>query len=147
MPTVTLNFNHDINASVQINDVVYYVTTTPVGISGIPDPDTTTPSGIPWAATTTPHYTETRENVIMIGPITNIIPWDGNQTVIEAEMDAALSAQHGPPQLGDFIMFSKDNKANLSSLLGYYSSIKLRNNSVDEADMFSVGADFVESSI
>ena len=134
MPTVTLNFNHDINASVQINDVVYYVTTTAVG------------PGKTWASTTTPHYTETRENVIMIGPITNIIPWDGNQTVIEANMDAALSAQHGPPQLGDFIMFSKDNKANLSSLLGYYSSIKLRNNSKDEAEMFSVAADFIESS-
>ena len=146
MPIVTLNFNHDINASVQINDVVYYVTTTPVGISGIPNPGTTTPSGIPWAATTTPHYTETRENVIKIGPITNIIPWDGNQTIIEANMDAVLAAQHGTPALGDFIMFSKDNKVNLSSLSGYYSSIKLRNNSKDEAEMFSVGTDFVESS-
>ena len=146
MPTVTLNFNHDINASVQINDVVYYVTTTPVGISGIPIAGTTTPSGIPWASTTTPHYTETRENIIKIGPITNIIPWDGNQTTIEANMDNALASQHGPPQLGDFIMFSKDNKVNLSSLSGYYSSIKLRNNSLDEAEMFSVGTDFIESS-
>ena len=134
MPIVTLNFNHDINASVQINDVVYYVTTIPVG------PNKT------WASTTTPHYTETRESVIKIGPITNIIPWNGNQTTIEADMDNALAAQHGTPQLGDFIMFSKDNKVNLSSLSGYYSSIKLRNNSKDEAEMFSVGTDFVESS-
>ena len=134
MPIVTLNFNHDINASVQINDVVYYVTTIPVG------PNKT------WASTTTPHYTETRENVIKIGPITNIIPWNGNQTTIEADMDNALAAQHGTPELGDFIMFSKDNKVNLSSLSGYYSSIKLRNNSKDEAEMFSVGTDFVESS-
>ena len=134
MPTVTLNFNHDINASVQINDVVYYVTTTPVGTYKV------------WASTTTPHYTGTRENVIKIGPITNIIPWDGNETVIEANMDAALAGQYGTPELGDFIMFSKDNKVNLSSLLGYYSSIKLRNNSVDEAEMFSVATDFIESS-
>ena len=61
-------------------------------------------------------------------------------------MDAVLAAQHGTPALGDFIMFSKDNKVNLSSLSGYYSSIKLRNNSKDEAEMFSVGTDFVESS-
>ena len=134
MPIVTLNFNHDINASVQVNDIVYYVTTVPVGPNKV------------WAATTTPHYTETRESIIKIGPITNIIPWNGNQTTIEADMDAALSSQHGPPQLGDFIMFSKDNKANLSSLSGYYSSIKLRNNSKDEAEMFSVAADFIESS-
>ena len=134
MPIVTLNFNHDINASVQINDVVYYVTTTAVGTYKV------------WASTTTPHYTGNRESVIKIGPITNIIPWDGNETVIEANMDAALAGQHGPPQLGDFIMFSKDNKVNLSSLSGYYSSIKLRNNSKDEAEMFSVGTDFIESS-
>ena len=134
MPIVTLNFNHDINASVQINDVVYYVTTTPVG------------QGKTWASTTTPHYTETRENVIKIGPITAIFPWDGNETVIEANMDAALAGQYGTPELGDFIMFSKDNKVNLSSLSGYYSSIKLRNNSKDEAEMFSVAADFIESS-
>ena len=134
MPIVTLNFNHDINASVQVNDIVYYVTTVPVGPNKV------------WAATTTPHYTETRESIIKIGPITNIIPWNGNQTTIEADMDAALAGQHGPPQPEDFIMFSKDNKVNLSSLSGYYSSIKLRNNSKDEAEMFSVGTDFIESS-
>ena len=134
MPIVTLNFNHDINASVQINDVVYYVTTTAVGTYKV------------WASTTTPHYTGNRESVIKIGPITNIIPWDGNETVIEANMDAALAGQHGTPELGDFIMFSKDNKVNLSSLLGYYSLLKLRNNSTTEAEIFSVGADFIESS-
>ena len=134
MPIVTLIFNHDINASVQINDVVYYVTTIPVG------PNKT------WASTTTPHYTGTKESVIKIGPITNIIPWNGNQTTIEADMDNALAAQHGTPQLGDFIMFSKDNKVNLSSILGYYAEVKFVNNSPDEAELFSVGTEIFGSS-
>ena len=50
------------------------------------------------------------------------------------------------PPMGAFIMFSKDNKANLSSLLGYYSLVRLRNNSKTEAELFGIGADFIESS-
>ena len=50
------------------------------------------------------------------------------------------------PAAKDFIMFSKDNKVNLSSLLGYYSLAKFRNNSTEKAELFSIGADFVESS-
>ena len=47
---------------------------------------------------------------------------------------------------GAFILFSKDNKANLSSILGYYASVKLVNNSTTEAELFSVGMDIFESS-
>ena len=43
-------------------------------------------------------------------------------------------------------MFSKDNKANMASLLGYYASAQFRNNSTDEADLFNVGVEVVESS-
>ena len=57
-----------------------------------------------------------------------------------------IPKQNAVSQLDDFIMFSKDNKVNLSSLLGYYSKVQFRNNSKDEAELFAVGADFVESS-
>ena len=50
------------------------------------------------------------------------------------------------PNTGDFILFSKDNKANLSSMLGYYAKIKMRNNSRKKAELFKVGADYSESS-
>ena len=45
-----------------------------------------------------------------------------------------------------FIMFSKDNKANLSSILGYYASITFKNDSTDKAELFNVGTDVFESS-
>jgi hypothetical protein len=52
-----------------------------------------------------------------------------------------------PPCNGcSFIMFSKDNKVNLNSILGYYASVELRNNSTDEAEIFNVGTRFFESS-
>ena len=47
---------------------------------------------------------------------------------------------------GSFILFSKDNKVNLSSLLGYYAELKIVNASVEEAELFSVGVDTFESS-
>ena len=45
-----------------------------------------------------------------------------------------------------FILFSKDNKANLSSILGYFAEVKMVNNSTTEAELFSVGVDMFESS-
>jgi hypothetical protein len=47
---------------------------------------------------------------------------------------------------GSFIMFSKDNKVNMSDMLGYYASVELRNNSKTEAELFNVGTTFFESS-
>jgi hypothetical protein len=40
----------------------------------------------------------------------------------------------------------KDNKANLSSLLGYYAEVKFKNTSTTDAELFSVGMDIFESS-
>ena len=134
MAIINLTFQHDINVSVQIGDIVYYIPTDPVG----PNKE--------WAQTTTPHMTADREDILMIGPVTNITPWDGNQSIITADFDDGLAAQYGPPGSSDFIMFSKDNKVNLSSLLGYYSLLKIRNNSNEKSEMFSIAADFTESS-
>jgi len=144
MATITLTFQHELNVSVQIGDVVYYVDTDPVGIPRA------------WASTTTPHMTKDRESVIMIGPVVDItiIPPEldplGNltpiQSIITADFDDIIAAQYGPPDEDSFIMFSKDNKANLSSILGYYSLVKLKNSSKEKAEIFSIAADFVESS-
>ena len=45
-----------------------------------------------------------------------------------------------------FIMFSKDNKVNLSSMLGYYASVTFKNDSKEKAELFSVGSEVSESS-
>ena len=49
-------------------------------------------------------------------------------------------------EVNDFIMFSKDNKANMSSLMGYYAKVQMKNNSTSEAELFSLETDFFESS-
>ena len=50
------------------------------------------------------------------------------------------------PGANDFIFFSKDNAANVSSLVGYYADVTLENNSTSKAELFSVGSEFSESS-
>ena len=147
MALVTLTFNFPLNVSVQANplatfsnyqgaDVVYYTS-----ISQTPTthtPPVNTPQV--WAGTTTPH--QTGNNVIEIGPVVEIIPWDGNQAVIIADMPLTTT----PPTVDDFIFFSKDNKANLSSILGYYALVEFVNDSKTEGELFSVGCDIFESS-
>jgi len=45
-----------------------------------------------------------------------------------------------------YYFFSKDNEVNLTSLIGYYAEVEIRNNSLTEAEMFSITTDFSESS-
>ena len=65
---------------------------------------------------------------------------------IVCNMPQYIINAYGVPAVGSFIMFSKDNKVNLSSILGYYANVKYVNDSEEEAELFSVAADIVESS-
>ena len=134
MPIIRLTFNHPINVSVQLMDVVYYCPDTPVGPNRI------------WAAGTTPHLQCDQSEIMIIGDVVEIFQWDGTTSWIDADMEDQWFNAHGPPDPEDFIMFSKDNKANLSSMLGYYAMARWANDSIDEAELFSVGADILESS-
>tara|TARA_R100000742_G_C4278214_1_gene100782 strand:+ start:3153 stop:3482 length:330 start_codon:yes stop_codon:yes gene_type:complete len=49
-------------------------------------------------------------------------------------------------KIDDFIMFSKNKKANNSSLLGYYAEIKLTNDSTSKAELFALSSEVIESS-
>ena len=45
-----------------------------------------------------------------------------------------------------FIMFAKNNAVNLSSVLGYYAKARFVNNSMNRAELFSVGSEVQQSS-
>ena len=47
---------------------------------------------------------------------------------------------------GDFILFSKDNRVNESSLKGYYDDVTLENSSNKKAELFAVSSEVVPSS-
>ena len=70
---------------------------------------------------------------------------DGTETTT---LTCEISSSTAPPQSGSksFMFFTKDNKVNLSSLLGYYASVKFKNNSANPAELYSVSSEISESS-
>ena len=50
------------------------------------------------------------------------------------------------PLHGAFILFSKDNSVNQSSLIGYFADVKLENSSKHKVELFSVGTEIAISS-
>jgi len=70
-----------------------------------------------------------------VGKITSI-----GSNFIEVQDESLVPAE------GDFLMFSKDNSVNESSLKGYYASITMKNDSTDRVELFAVNAVVHESS-
>ena len=121
---VTLSFTAPLNASCQVGDTAYYVSTNAQLDGGF-----TTSSG----------------SIVEIGQIREITPFNGSVALVKCMTDlpsAGGLASNATP----FILFSKDSKANLSSVLGYYADVKMVNDSTTEAELFSVGVDYFESS-
>jgi len=116
MATVKLTFDFYINASVQIGDIVYYVD---VAV----DNKVNTASGY--------------SNIVKMG---DVLATEPKSITINHDDNMPL------PTASNFIMFSKDNAANLSSILGYFANVKFVNESTDKAEIFSVGMEMFESS-
>ena len=129
MPSATLNFSAPINVSCQVGDTAYYVDTNSVGGFTV----------------STTNSMATQENTIVeIGEIREIQGPKTNTPAIIVETTLGYNELNG---LNRFIFFSKNNKANLSSPLGYYASVKLTNNdSASAGELYSVGVDTFTSS-
>lgn len=124
MPTVTLTFSNKINESAQVGDTAYYTPTTDIG-----------------GFKTSLKVDEVTENTyVTIGTIRSIAA--GRLSMV---VNTSLTASQ-IPTTNHFIFFSKDNIANMSSALGYYAEVKLKSNSTEDAELFSTGCDFFESS-
>ena len=50
------------------------------------------------------------------------------------------------PTSSQMILFSKNNRANLSSVNGYYAEVKMRNDDSDAVELYAVGSEIFESS-
>ena len=125
MATTTLTFANKINESAQVGDTAYYVTTSSQG-----------------GFTTSLNNTDpTTENVyVKIGTIKSI-----NAPRLIMVCNTSLTTSQ-IPTTSHFIFFSKDNIANMTTTLGYYAEVTLKNNSTQEAELFSIGCDIFESS-
>ena len=121
MAELTISFQYALNESVQVGDTAYYV-------------ETTASSG---------GFTVNSTGVVEIGTIKTINAWNGTVASIVVTTDLGY-AYDG--KTSEYILFSKDNKVNLSSILGYYAEVKFRNNSKTEAELFSIGCEVAPSS-
>jgi len=90
-----------------------------------------------YTSTTTQGVHNTANNVIELGVVIGIA---GNTITVDYPTGV------NPPTSGQFIMFAKDRRANMSSLLGYYAEFRIKNNSTKKAEMYSISVDVTESS-
>ena len=74
-------------------------------------------------------------NLILIGGITEI--GSNSITVDNGNVEVPI---------GSFIVFSKDNRVNNSSLKGYYASVKMKHGGSNKAKLFAISSEVSESS-
>lgn len=130
MPTVTLDFDNPINVSCQVGDTVYFVNTSTSEKAGHESDG----------------FTINSDDVQELGSVRAITTQSGSSTFLDRMIVYSTVAGWSSTQ-SRFIFFSKDNKANLSSPLGYFASVKLTNDSTTEAELYAVGMDTFSSSV
>ena len=121
MPNITVTFSFDLNESVQLGDTLHYVNPTNDTLQG--------GDVIPF----------NNDGIIQVGAITTV-NYATNTIVADIQNSTAL------PTGTSFFLFSKDNRANMASLLGYYAEVEFTNNSTEKAELYSVGSEIFESS-
>jgi len=117
MPNITLTFANEINTSVQVGDTAYYSVVSTVG-------------GF-----------STSSSITEIGPISSI-----DRSAKQIICNPSIIISTTTPPGGSFVLFSKDNRANMSSPLGYYAQAKFKNDSTVKGEMFSAACEVFESS-
>ena len=106
-----------LNESVEIQDIVYYVTPTTQGASA---------------------------NAFSFGNFNSILELGAIIDISTVGNSISLTIDNingNVPVASDFLMFSKNKVANTSGLLGYYADINFVNNSNKKAELFAVGSE------
>ena len=142
MALVDLEFEQSLNVSLQIGDSAYYVDTSAAYTSS-----QSSASGVSGVVQVSQNITNPDYIVIVqaISNARNLPPYTTANPAPTITVDTTLPASvfHNHSA---FIFFSKDNKANLSSILGYYADIQFKNDSKQYAEVYSVGVDTFNSS-
>ena len=136
-----LFFDEPINVSLQKGDTVYFVDTQ----TNVPPPT----SGGTQIGTAFESNNGMIREVGQVHDIINNVGVDNQSTVVCRFNCNDLipgNCENHLPSEGDFIMFSKDNATNMSSILGYYAEVTFTNDSNEKAKLFAVSTDISESS-
>lgn len=126
MPDITLTFSGDINTSTQVGDTLYYCSLTEVA-----------------EFNTSNESSSSNDNITEIGTVSSISKTNATSTVV-CTVPIVLSTTE--PAVDSFILFSKDNRVNMASPLGYYAQVKFKNDSTVKGEMFSAACEIFGSS-
>ena len=123
MATLTLKYT-DLNSAIQVGDHVFYTSIDTVGSYKVNDNISETYGNTYIGTVKQLSFASNLHNVVVtISDNTMVLPFDT-----------------------DYFFFVKDNNVNDSGVLGYYSQVKIENDSTVKAELFSVGAEIFESS-
>ena len=123
MPIVTLTLtNQPLNVSCQVGDTIYYVNTQAGDVE----------------------FTVNDGNVVEVGTLVQI---QNATTSPILSVYSTLTGWENELTGEQFILFSKNNKANLSSPLGYFAELKMSTNAVTApSELHAVNMDMFTSS-
>ena len=131
--TLLIDFDYELNTSLQIGDEVYHTLVSSLGGFNQDGTNVTTHIGV--------------VNNIINNTQNPSLPLFQIQVVSQHVNPANNTLLTGvQPTKKSFLSFSKDKTVNDNDLLGYYASINFQNDSKTKAELFSVGTGIVESS-
>ena len=93
------------------------------------------------------YNTAAKESVVKLGRVEEISN-ELLQRIVKVSNYDPQALTSGPNILdtNSFLMFSKDNKANLGGLNGYYAEANFRNDSSKKVELYTVSSEVVQSS-
>lgn len=155
--SIVMNFQQDLNTSLQIGDDVYYNSLNPMGGFDSNGATSTIHVGEVTNISYAPSYITLVEEVVdeetIVTEVFNEQVWSvvvlsyhvdnsGNPCVAGVEGCMATAT----PIAGAYISFSKSSVVNNNDLTGYYASVDFVNNSKEKAELFSAATSVTESS-
>jgi len=112
-----VTFAEQVNVSVAIGDLAWYLTPQTIGVPG------------------NQYSTGSAANSLLFGEITNVTPFT---ITVDTPVNTPFS--------NSYILFSKNNEANKSNLVGYYAEVTMVNERKDRVELYAVGTEVTESS-
>ena len=147
MATITLTFTNPLNSSLQIGDTAYYMNTADHVLTDGEYTLDNASSNPSFSENLSGNPTQAYANIfIEMGMVTDLPVNMGGSLSKANQMQVYMNATQTRPTTSSFVLFSKDAQANMSSLLGYYAEVEFVNTSNEEAELFAVNSEIVESS-
>ena len=132
---VTFHINKQNYPSLQVGDTAYY----------IPADSLNTVGGFNIFGNSSGDQND-ESSLVIIGKVSEISTGTSNSVATTTVIINDVSNDFVNPAVGSYLLFSKDNTVNLSSLVGYFSEATMVNNSTEKAEMFALSCEIVPSS-